>query len=59
MPQFVDIPVGTKFKFENQEYIKTADERITCCKVMNAHLASDPKQKTMIVPISEVEVIQE
>jgi hypothetical protein len=55
--KFVDIAIGTKFKFDNKEYIKIKDQRVTCCKVFNATLPDDPNQKFFIVPISEVEVI--
>ena len=49
MPRFVDIPVGSKFKRDGGEndtntYIKIPDERINCCKVNNAALASDMNQ---------------
>jgi len=59
MPRFVDIPVGTKFTFENNEYVKIPDNRVSCCKVLNAHLVANPNQKVMIVPISDVEVIEQ
>lgn len=59
MPRFVDIPVGTKFTFESNTYVKIQDERINCCKVNNATLASDPNQKLMIKPISDVQVVEE
>ena len=59
MPRFVDIAIGTKFSFEGNDYIKIKDERITCCKVNNAVLAADTNQKTMIVPVSEVTVVEE
>ena len=59
MPRFVDIPVGTKFVHDGQQYTKIADERINCCKVNNAVLVDNPVQKVMIVPVNEVEVVQE
>jgi len=59
MVRFVDIAVGTKFTFEEKEYVKIKDERITCCKVNNAALASDTNKKTMIIPVSDVNVIEE
>ena len=54
MPRFVDIPVGSKFKRDGGEndtntYIKIPDERINCCKVNNAALASDMNQKLMMI----------
>ena len=59
MPRFVDIAVGTKFIHNGQEHTKIADERINCCKVNNAVLSNNPTQKVMIVPVTEVEVVQE
>lgn len=59
MPRFVDIPVGTKFTFESNTYVKIKDERINCCKVNNAALASDVNQKRMIVPVTDVQVVEE
>tara|TARA_R110000868_G_scaffold34051_4_gene123162 strand:- start:871 stop:1071 length:201 start_codon:yes stop_codon:yes gene_type:complete len=64
MPQFHQIPVGSKFKRDGGEndssvYIKIQDERINCCKVNNAALAADLNQKTMIKPINDVLVVGE
>lgn len=58
MPRFVDISVGTKFMHEGSEYVKIKDERINCCKVLNASLVSDKNKKIMVVPITEVELAQ-
>lgn len=54
--RFVDLAVGTKFIYDNKEYVKIQDQRITCCKVFNATLPGDPHQKFFIPPISEVQV---
>lgn len=59
MPRFVDIAVGTKFMYENNTYVKIKDERINCCKVNNAALASDLNQKRMIIPVTDVQVVEE
>lgn len=59
MPRFVDIPVGTKFTHEGQTYVKTEDQRVSCCKVFNAVLASDVRQKTMIIPANDVEIVND
>ena len=58
MPRFVDVSVGTKFIHEGSEYLKIKDERINCCKVLNAVSATDKTKKIMIVPITEVEVLE-
>jgi hypothetical protein len=54
--RFVDLQIDTKFKLDNQEYIKIPEERISCCKVLNAKIIST-NEKVQIVPITEVEVI--
>lgn len=54
--RFVDLQIDSKFKLDNQEYIKIQDERISCCKVLNAKLVST-NEKVQITPITEVEVI--
>jgi len=64
MPQFHQIPVGSLFKKygddnDSNTYVKIPDERINCCKVNNAALASDRNQKTMIKPVNDVIVVEE
>lgn len=53
--QFKDVEVGKTFTFQNINYQKIPDERISCCKVLNA-LNNDTKEKVMILPLEEVEV---
>ena len=56
--QFHELVVGDKFIIENVEYTRINDERISCCKVLNA-VRNDNQEKTQIVPITEViKVIQ-
>jgi len=59
LQKFADIAIGTKFKTDNKEYIKIQDERISCCKLFNAVLATDSTKKHFIIPITEVEVVTE
>jgi hypothetical protein len=54
--RFADLSVGTIFVLNGTEYVKIKDERISCCKLFNATLSTDSKQKHFIVPITEVEV---
>jgi hypothetical protein len=56
--RFVDIAVGTAFKYEGKEYIKTKDERISCCKLFNAVTNDPSKTKSFVVPAHEVEVLE-
>ena len=52
---FNTIAIGTNFVWHNVEYSKIADERISCCKVLNA-VRLDSGEKIMIAPIENVEV---
>ena len=57
MARFVDIEVGTEFIHENQRYVKIKNKQITCCKVLNARKLDETNKEVMIVPITEVEVV--
>ena len=56
--KFKDIAVGTVFIHENQEYVKINDIRVTCCKVHNCKLTTDAAVKGFVVPVHEVEVVE-
>ncbi|NDG30869.1 hypothetical protein EB118_12450 [bacterium] len=56
MKQFKDLNIGDKFTFNNIEYVRISDERISCCQVKNAALANDSTTKIQVPPLSEVEV---
>jgi hypothetical protein len=52
---FKDLNIGEKFVYNNETYIKTEDERVSCCKVLNA-LKESNNEKIMITPLQEVQV---
>lgn len=54
--RFMDIAVGSKFFTDGQRYEKITDERISCCKVINAKLVTDNNQKIQVLPLTEVQV---
>lgn len=54
--RFVDIGVGEKFVLNGVEYTKIPEERISCCKALNAETVTEPKSKIQVIPITEVEV---
>lgn len=54
--KFFDLPVGTKFTLNDTEYTKIPEERISCCKALNAQTVNEPHSKIQVVPITEVEV---
>jgi hypothetical protein len=56
--KFFEVAVGSKFKFNNQEYTKVNEVKLNCCKVKyNAEL-SGSGEKVTLKPLDEVEVIQ-
>ena len=55
--KFMDLEIGSKFIHEDNQYYKIKDKRLTCCKVLNAALVDNPKKDIMIIPVTEVEVI--
>jgi hypothetical protein len=56
--KFHELKVGDKFTIDNITYVRITDERISCCKVLNAQKL-DNNEKVQIVPISEVVLIEE
>jgi hypothetical protein len=55
--KFHEVAVGEKFKFNNQEYIKIPEARVSCCKILhNAELAGTA-EKVVLKPLDEVEKI--
>lgn len=61
LKKFMEVAVGQTFKLKNEhglinDYIKLTEERISCCKVINAALLSDQKQRIQVLPLIEVEV---
>jgi hypothetical protein len=55
--QFKDLNVGDIFKYNNLEYVKIKEERISCCKYLNASLNSDKKNKIQVRPLTNVEKV--
>lgn len=54
--QFKDLQIGEKFVYNNTEYTRIADERISCCRSNNAVDTTEAQTKTFIQPLSEVQV---
>ena len=51
--QFKDVTNGSIFTFQDVKYLKIPDERISCCKVLNAENV-ETKEKVMILPLENV-----
>lgn len=54
--KFKDVAINTEFKFNNTEYIKIPEERISCCQANTAVEKYNPNAKAMLLPLVEVEV---
>lgn len=53
---FSTLSVGDNFVFDGKEYVRIKDEKISCCKSLNAALKDNPAQKTQIVPSKTVQI---
>ena len=51
----IDIEVNSVFVLDDLEYTKIGEERLSCCKVLNA-IRNDTKEKVMILPLQRVKV---
>lgn len=57
--KFHELAVGEKFKFNNQEYRKIQEIRISCCKIKeNCELVANG-QKSVLKPLDDIEKINE
>jgi hypothetical protein len=54
--RLVDLKAGDKFRFNDKEHARIADERVSCCVVYNAKIIATG-EKVQIAPITEVELI--
>ena len=55
--KFHELAVGEKFKFNNEEYVKIPEIKLTCCKIKeNAQVVSN-STKVVIKPMDEVEKV--
>jgi hypothetical protein len=54
--QFKELVVGDTFTYNGLEYVKIKDEKVSCCRTLNAAQASDETKKVMVPPITEIEV---
>lgn len=55
--KFHELKVGDKFLIDHIEHERINDERISCCKVLNA-LNKSTNEKVMIIPITEVSIVE-
>lgn len=54
---FGELSVGDRFLFNNQEFVKTNEVRISCCRTVNASAASDSNNTVYIQPTTIVTTV--
>ena len=57
MKQFKDISVGEIFYFNGLKYTKVTEERISCCKAINAVALDNQANRVYVKPTDEVEEV--
>ena len=52
--KFKDIPINQTFTLNGLQYKKINEERVSCCKALNAVAIGDPAQKIQVMPLDDV-----
>jgi hypothetical protein len=55
--KFHEVAVGEIFKFNNQEYVKIPEVRVSCCKIQQNAQILGSEEKVVLKPLDEVEKI--
>lgn len=55
--KFYELPNGTRFKFNNQEYVKIKEVKLNCCKVKENAQLIETGEKKVLKALDEVEKI--
>jgi len=55
--KFHELAVGEYFKFNNQEFLKVPEERISCCKVKCNCQNTSTSERVVLKPLDEVEKV--
>lgn len=56
--KFSEVTVGQKFSFQNQQFVKIAAEKVSCCRSLNAQNLTN-NNKVTIAPEAGVELVVE
>lgn len=56
--KFHELAVGDKFKFNNVDYVKIPEVRVSCCKISENCQAVVTAEKAVLKPLDEVERIE-
>jgi hypothetical protein len=55
--RFHELAVGDKFKFQDQEYVKIPEIKVSCCKIKENAQCVANSAKSVIKPMDEVEKV--
>lgn len=53
---FGELSVGDRFTFNNQEFVKTDEVRVSCCRSVNASIVTDSNSTVYFQPSTAVTV---
>ena len=53
---FQELQVGDRFTLNNQEFVKTQDVRVSCCKTVNASAVANSGNAVYVQPTTMVTV---
>jgi len=56
--KFHELAVGDYFKFNNQEYQKIKEIRVSCCKIKENCQLTNGGEKRVLKPLDDVEKLQ-
>ena len=57
MKQFKDIAVGESFVFNGIQYNKVTEQKISCCKAINAVASDNAANRVFVQPNIQVEEV--
>jgi hypothetical protein len=52
----MEVSEGQSFVLADLQYLKIAEQRISCCSAINATLSNDAATKIQVLPLQEVQV---
>lgn len=55
--KFHELAVGEQFKFNNQEFTKIPEQRVSCCKIKHNCENISTGEKVVLKPLDDVEKI--
>lgn len=53
---FSEIKEGETFTYGSEQWVRIKDERVSCCRILNAAKVENPAVKTQIGPAVQVQI---